>query len=226
MDEIFLLMAECETDFPAALLEARSRLLDYLESGENNGNVLVLLAEVHYWLGIHTKDHDTREEYLAQGVEYGQLAAAATPDSAAANFWYANCMLAHGMVRGILNSLVYLEPMEKYGNRAIELDETCFNAGPLRIMGRFYSKVPPRPVGVGDKRKGLKLAQRAVELEPGYLFNKVALADAYLSARYFEESRQLLREILATPKSGEFRLSHIMCMAEARQILERLENME
>ena len=93
-------------------------------------------------------------------------------------------------------------------------------------MARFYSTAPVSPVGPGDRKKGLELARRALELEPGCMGNKVVLAEAYLAARYFDKSRRLLRDIQAVAEPDKFRLSHARHLAEARQILERLERME
>ena len=225
MDRILKLIAERESDFPGALLKARDLLLELISEEDGDGEALAAQAEVHYWLGIYTPDSEAREKYLAQGVVYGKQAAAMLPDSVAANFWFATCMAAHGVVRGLMNSLFYLRPLELHGNRALELDEAWFSAGPLRLMGRFYSRVPPWPVGPGDKKKGLALARRAVELAPGHLYNTVVLADAYLAARYFDEAGELLRSVLAVPEPRDFKLNHARCQAEARHILERLEQM-
>lgn len=225
MKKILRLIADRENDYPGALLEAQKRLLAHLDENENDGSALTLLAEVQYWLGIFCKDDLEKEGLLAEAVAFGRKAAALKPDSVAANFWYANCMAAHGMVRGMTSSLFYLEPMEEHGNRALELDESYFNAAPLRLMGRFYSKVPPSPVGTGDKKKGLLLAKRAVELAPDHLYNRVILAEAYLSARYFDEAREGLENVLATPEPDKFKLSYARCRAEALLMLESLENM-
>lgn len=226
MNEILRLIATREEDFPDHLLKAQKHLLRRLDTSENDSEALTLLAEINYWLGIHEADDARKEECLGQGVAYGMQAATLVPDSVAANFWYADCMAAHSVVRGMMNSLSYFQPMEKHGNRALELDEMYFNAAPLRMMGRFYCKVPPSPVGPGDKKKGLELSKRAVDLAPDTLYNRVVLADAYLSARYFEEARVLLMEVLKTPEPAAFRMSHALYVAEARQILERLEAME
>lgn len=225
MDNILQLIADRENDYPNTLLNAQERLLVHLDKEESDGAAMSLLAEVQYWLGILCEADDKKEEFLAEGVACGKRAVELAPDSVEANFWYANCMAAHGMVRGMMNSLFYLKPMEKHGNRALELDESYFHAAPLRMMGRFYCKVPPWPVGTGDKKKGLALAKRAVEVAPDYLYNQVILAEAYLSARYFDEARQWLENVLKTPEPEQFKRNHAMYQAEAALLLERLENM-
>ena len=225
MKKILQLITDRENDYPGALLAAQKRLLAHHDENETDGAVLTLLAEVQYWLGTFCKDDLEKEGLLAEAVAFGRKAAELEPDSVAANFWYANCMVAHGMLRGMTNSLFYLEPMEEYGNRALELDESFLNAAPLRLMGRFYCNVPPWPVGTGDKKKGLSMAIRAVKLAPDCLYNRLVLAEAYLSARYFDEAREGLEKILLSPEPDDLKLSHARCLAEAGFLLERLENM-
>lgn len=226
MEEILRLIATREADFPKHLLEAQKRLLERLAGDEIDSQVLTLLAEVLYWLGTRLDDAGEKEACLSRGAAYGERAAALAPDSVAAHFWYASCLAAYAMARGKLNDRSCLEPIEKHGNRALELDEAYFNAAPLRLMGWFYSKVPTRPVGPGDRKKGLELAKRAVDQAPDHLSNRVVLADAYLAARYFDQARVLLKEALAAPEPVAFRMSHARYQAMAREILERLDRME
>ena len=230
MNQVLELIAVREKDYPGALLEARNILQARLDNSrpdyQDDGEILSLLAEVHYWLGVFDSDGRQKESVLAEGVECGKKAALLAPDSVAANFWFANCMAAHSRVLGMKNSLIYLEPIEEHGNLALEIDETYRGAGPLRLMGRFYCTAPVPPVGPGNRKKGLQLAKRAIRLYPDDLGNQVALADAYLSARYFDESRRLARAVLTAPDPAGSALSNARYLAESRQILDRLENME
>jgi tetratricopeptide (TPR) repeat protein len=226
MDIILQLIATREEDFPDHLLDAQERLLQRLDADENDGEALTLLTEVQFWLGMFSGDDSEKESLMAHGVAYGRRAAGILSRSVAANFWYANCMIEHGRMRGPKDSLSCLGPIEEHGNRALELDEAWFDAAPLSMMGRYYCTAPPSPLGPGDKTKGLELAKRAVDLAPDQLRNRVILADAYLSARYFEQARTLLKEVLAAPGPAAFPMSHELHRAQALQILERLERME
>jgi tetratricopeptide (TPR) repeat protein len=222
MDAVRELLADREKDFPNALLKARELLVERVEQEPTDGASFALLAEVLYWLGTHTEDADEKEAFLGEGVAYGRQAVGLAPDTVEANFWYVNCMAAHGMVRGMMNSLFYLKPMEKFGRKALELDEAYFDAAPLRLMGRYYFKVPPWPVGSGDKKKGLELLERSVELAPDYLYNKVCLADACSASGRVDEARRLLEAVLAADEPDEFKLNFAKFQAEAREILGKL----
>ena len=226
MDRIKQLIEQQEIHDPVSLAEARSSLLERLRQNKNDSEAMALLTGVLYWLGAYAEDADVKESYLEQGIEFGKTAAASGQDSVAANFWFASCMFALATLRGLLNSRGFFEAIEKHGGRALEIDETYCHCGPLRLMGHFYSKAPPGPVGPGDKKKGLELARRAVALQPVELANRVALADAYLAARYFDESRQMLQTVLTSPEPAGSRLNFALNQSEARRILERLETME
>lgn len=226
MDRIKQLIEQQEIHDPVSLAEARSSLLERLRQKKNDSEAMVLLTGVLYWLGAYAEEGDFKERYLEQGVEMGNMAAASGQDSVATNFWFASCMFALATLRGLLNSRGFFEAIEKHGGRALEIDETYCHCGPLRLMGHFYSKAPPGPVGPGDKKKGLELAERAVALQPLELANRVVLADAYLSARYFDESRQILQTVLASPEPAGSRFSFALNQAEARRIQERLNRME
>jgi tetratricopeptide (TPR) repeat protein len=222
MDAVNALLLDRETDFPASLMKARHLLLERIQADDGDGKAFAKLAEVQYWLGNYTDDSAEKEKHLAQGVEHGKRAAELAPDSVEANFWFVNCMAAHGLVRGMMNSLFYLKPMEKYGKKALALDEAFFDAAPLRLMGRYYFKVPPWPVGSGDKKKGVEMLERAVETAPDYLYNKVCLADAYLGSGRPDEARHLLEAVLDAPEPEEFKLNFAKFQQEARELMERL----
>lgn len=52
------------------------------------------------------------------------------------------------------------------------------NAGPARVRALVLIRAPGWPLGPGDKEAGLIAAQRAVELQPRYPPNLLALAEA------------------------------------------------
>lgn len=226
MGQIQQLIEQSETHETASLLEARSALLERLRLNKNDMEAMELLTGVYYWLGAYAEDDGARENYLVNGVETGKMAAVSGRDTVAANFCYASCMSSLGALHGLLNSRPFYKPIEKHGKRALEIDETYAQGGPLRLLGDFYSKAPPAPHGPGDKKRGLELARRAVSLGPGEIANQVVLADAYLAARYFDESRKILQGILTASEPRGSRLSFSLNQAKARQTLERLDRME
>ena len=207
---------------PAASAPSESATATSGLSDADRGTAYAKLAEVLFWLGEYSKADADKEKYFGEGVEYGKRAVELLPESVEANMWYAANMGSHGLVRGIMSSLFYLGPMEKHGNKSIELDETYFQAAPLRLMGRFYHQAPGWPIGSGDTNKAIQILERAVQLGPDFLYNHVYLADAYLSKRRKDEARALLEDVLSRPVSEKYPMHHEMVVAEAKAIMAKL----
>lgn len=196
-DQAISLLQDMEADHPANLLRARELFLKHT-GGDKNAQAQTYLAETLFWLGdIATSDAD-KEKYHGEGVEYGKKAVELNSRSAAAHLWYAANMGSHGMVRGIMQSLFYVSPIEKHGKKAMDLDEGYFQAAPARLLGRFYHQCPPFPISKGDKKKAVKLLESAVQKGPDFLLNHYYLADLYLAMRRKSEAKKLLKQIIDT----------------------------
>ncbi len=180
------------------------------------------LSEIYFWLGEYSDNDTDKDYYFGQGVQYGKTAVELLPNSVQANLWYAANMGSHGMVRGIMSSLFYLGPIEKHGNKAMEIDETYFHGAPLRLMGRFYHQAPTWPIGSGDTNKAIQILEKAVQVGPDFLYNHVYLADVYIAKRRKDEAKQLLEDVINRPTSEKFPRHHEMVVKEAQTLLEKL----
>jgi len=75
---------------------------------------------------------------------------------------------APGLLKQMLASLA----------RAEALDPGLDHAGPARLSAVVLMRAPPWPLGPGDVEAATAAAQRAVQREPGYPPNLIALAEA------------------------------------------------
>jgi len=191
--EIDQLLKNRESPYPDNLLLARDKLLAL---PAENGQVSIRLSEVFFWLGEYAEAAAEKEIHFSAGVEAGKKAVEQEGESAAAHMWYAACMGSHGVVRGIMSSLFYLGPIEKHGKKAMELDETYYEGGPLRLLGRLYQQAPGWPVGPGDAKKAIELLEKAVKVGPDFLYNHVYLAEAYLAKNRKDDARTILNDVL------------------------------
>ncbi|CAM2064925.1 Tetratricopeptide repeat protein [Sulfidibacter corallicola] len=188
------LLAERDSDYRGQLLKCRDLLVPEL-NGSREGEVATALSEALFWLGDVAVDDADKETYHKEGVDYGKRAVALLPQSVEANLWYAANMGSHGVARGIMSSLFYLDDIFKFGSKSMDLDKLFFHAAPLRLMGRFYHQCPPWPVGKGDKKKAEQLLKEAVRLGPDFYLNHLYLAELYLDQRKKREARELLTPI-------------------------------
>ena len=217
LEEAEKLLKERELDFPGNLLKAQEAFTSLTE-GEHSGLAYTRLAETMFWLGDYSESTKDKEKYHKQGVDYGKKAVELEPESVAANLWYSANMGSHGMARGIMSSLFYIKDIEKYGKKAIDLDEKYFYGAPLRLLGRFYHQCPGWPVGSGDVGKAIKLLEKAVKVGPKFYLNHLYLADAYLAKRKKDKARDLLKEIVSASELGDFPKMQQNVQSEAKKL--------
>lgn len=196
MQAAIALLEDREAQYPNRLLAAKEAFEQQL-TGADGAQAHILLAETFFWLGDYATGKADREKWFSQGVKIGETAVQKNPNDVAAHLWYAANMGSHGVERGIMASLFYINPIIEHGTKAIDLDETYFHAAPLRLMGRFYHQCPGWPISKGDINKGMSLLEKAVNIAPDFLQNKVYLAEIYMAKRKKREARKLLDEILA-----------------------------
>ncbi|MCR9142786.1 MAG: TRAP transporter TatT component family protein [bacterium] len=220
MEEVQQLIDDRELDYPGNLQKAKDILEKAVES--DAAGALPKLAEVLFWLGDYASEDSDKEKYFAEGVEVGKQAVEAAPDAVSAHMWYASNMGNHGMVRGMMSSLFYLGPIEKHGKRAIELDENYFDAGPLRLMGRFYHQAPGWPVGSGDHKKSMECLEKAVKIAPNFGFNKTYLADLLIAKGKKDQAKTLLDEVIAIPEDPKLKILQERCREDARELLKKV----
>ncbi|MEQ9363317.1 MAG: TRAP transporter TatT component family protein [Leptospirales bacterium] len=219
MEEVQQLIDDRELDYPGNLHKAKEILEKAAES--DGARALPKLTEVLFWLGDYAEDAAEQERIFGEGVETGKKAVEAAPDSVDAHLWYASNMGNHGMARGMMSSLFYLGPIEKHGKRAIELDESFFHAGPLRLMGRFYHQAPGWPVGSGDHQKALECLEKAVTIAPNFGFNKTYLADLLIAKGKKADAKRLLEEVLAIPEDPKTRMLQQRFRSDAEDLLKK-----
>jgi tetratricopeptide (TPR) repeat protein len=144
---------------------------------------------------------DGREKRRAvvfeQGVQWARQAVALRNDGATGHFWLASLLGALGKSRGILKALFMRDEIRTHGHRSMALDGDVECAGPFRLLGRFYFKVP-RMMG-GNRQRGLELLTEGVRRCPDNNLGRYFLADTLQDFGRRDEARQQLERVLNTP---------------------------
>lgn len=146
-----------------------------------------------------------KREWASQGMTYAERCVELSPQTAACYYWRAvNTGLYHsvkivGYQDGIKRMLADCDRVIRLGQ------ETYDNAGPFRIQGQIYTRLPEtggRPDSITrdlDKAEGF--LRRAVALAPDYPENRIALADnLYMQDRHDEAREQLILAKKQTPQ--------------------------
>ena len=127
-----------------------------------------------------------------------------------------------GQERGILESLRLIDPIEKHTRKALEIDESYFYGGPLRVLGRLYNQLPGWPISRGDNRKALEFLQNALKHGPKFYLNHLYIADVYLSLKEKAKAREHLQWVIKAPLSPHHEREDSRYKEEAKTLLKKL----
>lgn len=117
-------------------------------------------------------------------------------------------------------ALILLPRMEENGRRAVTIDESYDDAGPLRFMGMLLVQAPAWPHGIGDVEEGVELLQRAVEISD-YPLNRFFLGQALISNGEQSEACEALSATLDAPVEGRWANTRERWRPEAVELIER-----
>jgi len=119
--------------------------------------------------------------------------------------------------KSVPKALLLLPRMASRARRAMEIDETYDDAGPLRLMGMLLISAPPWPASVGDTDEGLELLARAVLLSD-YPRNRLLLAKALIEDDEPEEGCAHLQPLLEGVNNGPWVTSADRWTREAKEL--------
>lgn len=125
------------------------------------------------------RDDAPREKASEQGIAACHRALRLEPKSAPGHYYLA-LNLGQLARTKTLGALKLVGEMEAELKAAIELDPSFDYAGPHRSLGLLYLDAPGRPVSIGSRSKAEHHLQKAVELNPEYPGNQIALLEVYL----------------------------------------------
>jgi hypothetical protein len=151
-------------------------------------------------------DANTREQLAADAESKAQACLQLAPQAAACLYYHA---IALGMQARAhpLRANELLKTMLESLNAAEAADAGYDRAGPDRVKALVLVRAPGWPLGPGDPDAALLAARRAVQLQPQYAPNLLALAEALSrtgDAAAARESYQRARDLaLAAPPSAD-----------------------
>lgn len=112
------------------------------------------------------------------------------PARAEGYYWTAvgiGCTAMHGSVMDALNEGV-ADKIERLGRKAVELDRTLYGGAPLRLLGRYYQKLP-WPLTSLDKAR--PLLEEALRIDPDNITNQRYLAELLATVGEDDAARRL-----------------------------------
>lgn len=163
--------------------ELHGKILEFLRKKNalpDNYEVLWRMARLSYYSGFFgmPKDstNDDRMSVFQVGVEAGERARRLDSKRVEGHYWYAVTLGGWGIAKGVLNALSSAGPMRDALTEAIKIDPKYHFAGPLRVRGRLYYKLPGI-ISFGDNQKAAEDLKKAISLAPDIKLNHIYMAE-------------------------------------------------
>jgi len=141
----------------------------------NLTNLIQLSAAAFNWAEFAKKDAQ-RAEIADLGVDAAREAIHLAPKNAVAHYWL-GMNLGQSARTKTLGALHLVRQMEDEFKQALQLDPKVDHAGPDRSLGYLYRDAPGWPTSIGSKKKAREHLERAVQLQPDFPDNQLALLE-------------------------------------------------
>lgn len=163
--------------------EMHSKIVEFLKKNPalpDDYEVLWRISRLSYYGGFFAlpKGSTSAEkmEVFQVGSEAGDKARKLAAARVEGHYWYAVTLGGWGIAKGILNALSSAKPMRDALTEAIKIDPKYHFAGPLRVRGRLYNKLPG-VVSIGDNKLAMEDLKKAVSLAPESKLNHIYLSE-------------------------------------------------
>ena len=184
---------------------------------------LIEAVRARIWLSDHADDDAIRLQQIVSAVQTAQWCPRRAPGDPRCDYWLGAALGIQARERRS-TALDALPKIVELFQSAVEGDPTIEHGGPDRALALTYLRAPGWPTGPGDPDLGLEHARRAVDLNPDYPPNQLALAEALAAVDEPEASRAAYETGLAKAR-GMDRDEHPEAaewIEEAEHALERL----
>jgi tetratricopeptide (TPR) repeat protein len=160
-------------------------------------------------------------EFYARGAAEAQKSLDEKAFGVEANFWRAVNALEAGRRSGPFAAVVALSRATRQLERAAHQDETFHFGGPVRVLGRV-SHLKPMILG-GSLDNAISFLRRARQIAPQNSTTLLYLAEALHADRQPREAKELLREIIQSPRDDDWVWEQARDKKNAQQLLEKWE---
>jgi tetratricopeptide (TPR) repeat protein len=189
----------------AARHEVHPQIVDFLKKKhtlQDNYEVLWRMSRMAYYGGFFALPKDATSEdkqaIFLVGSEAGDKARKLDPSRVEGHYWYAVTLGGWGIAKGILKALNSAGPMKDALSEAIKIDPKYHYAGPYRIRGRLYNKIPGM-ISFGDNQKAAEDLRKAISLAPESKLNHVYMAEVQAKIQSKAEALKTLEYARSLP---------------------------
>jgi tetratricopeptide (TPR) repeat protein len=149
-------------------------------------------ARVQVWLADHELDAAGRQDAATLAVQAAQWCGRIAPALPACDYWLGAGLGVQARERPATGLSALPRITQAFKNAAAG-DPSLDHSGPDRALALLYVRAPGWPAGPGDPDLGLEHARKAVDREPDYPPNLLALAEALAATGDGGGSRETYR---------------------------------
>ena len=170
-----------------------------LEVDANNYEANWKIARAYFYLGgllLENKEmKEQHKEMGTQGMRYGEKALEINPRGVEGHYYYALCLAQYSLGINIIKVLSkgLAHEFEKHIEEALKINKLYENAGPLRVMGRYWYLLP---WPMRNIKKSIRYLEEAVTCAPTNILGHVYLAESHLKAGKKELAKEHLQKAL------------------------------
>jgi tetratricopeptide (TPR) repeat protein len=212
-----------ERDQPGVGAKAIAILDQAIAANPDHVELRWRVARFHFWLADTASSDSVRISHAKTCWDHAEKVKQLAPQQVHGHYWAMACIGAYSEGVGIVNAVRQglAGKFEDNGLKAVSIDASIDQGGPLRGMGRYYDQLP-WPLRDADKSRDY--LGRALSAGPSHARNLYFMADLELEEGDEDAARELLNKVLALSVAGsgnppEVRLFH----KKARALLAEID---
>jgi tetratricopeptide (TPR) repeat protein len=213
------------TAIDQAIVGYRNILEKSLNRDEKEEALWKLLQAFYYKGQFGTDDKKQKKEIYSRGIKIGETYEQEFSESVEVNTWLGILWARWAEVYGIFAAARkgVAKKVKQYGEKAVELDDRYLDAGGYRLLGMLHFSVPKIPLLLTWPSKDLALEylEKAYEIAPQNLYNKMYLTEVLYSANQKERAKTLLLEIIDAKSLVHDRAIDLFIKKQAQEFLDK-----
>lgn len=163
---------------------------------------------------------DAARRHFAAGAQEAQQATRLLPNRVEGHFWFGVNHIEAARAGGAVAAARALKTATQHIERATQIDEAFYFAGPLRVWARL-TQMRPLLLG-GSLDHALDIYRRALQLAPDNSTTLLYFAEALLSDRQPGEARRVLNRLIEAAPDPDWTWEQTRDKTLARALLQKM----
>jgi tetratricopeptide (TPR) repeat protein len=164
-----------------------------LNANGNDYQWLWRAARAYYFVGEEAAKSE-KVSFFEKGIDTGQRAVAAEPNSVEGHFWLAVNYGGYSDQKGVFKALTTVKKIRAEMETVLRLNDRYQDGGAYLALGEMDRQLP-RIIG-GNMTRAIQRLEQGVGVAPNNLEIKLALGQAYQEKGRKEDARRMFQEII------------------------------